>query len=251
MIYDFRKGDTAEYILEKLKASITGTSAFEIDPIKNIPHHEIEIKDRSFIHRKGENEFYMFAYKSKYQTEVYDSLPKYHITDCETRETYSGFRFANHMPVEIYCINQRKSLGAQHLELCKNCIREVNFYSMGNYDTDWFEVILAKANEREYTKYDLRSDGYTRDWGHVSKAYRYRKDFVCEECGIDLSEKRAEFFCEVHHIDRDKTNNQTKNLRCLCIRCHSKVDAVHEKNYSKNPNLTKLNQFKLLFPKSG
>lgn len=247
MIYDFRNGYTAELLLEKLKAKISGSSAFQIDPLMDIPHQEIEIKNNSFIHRKGENEFYMFAYKSKYQTELYESFPKYHIVDCETRETYTGYRFANQMPVNIYCINQRKSLGLQNLDLCKNCIKEVNLYLMGTAEIEWFDVILDKANNRDYKENDLRSDGYTRDWGHISRAYRSKQGFMCEECSIDLSERRAEFFCEVHHIDGNKSNNNSDNLKSLCISCHSNVDKWHRKNYSKDQNLMKLNQFKLLF----
>lgn len=49
----------------------------------------------------------------------------------------------------------------------------------------------------------------------------YRKlfesdDFVCQRCGYD------EFNCgvDVHHIDGDRTNNDKKNLMCLCACCH-------------------------------
>ncbi|HCI71706.1 MAG TPA: hypothetical protein DF712_14585 [Balneola sp.] len=247
MIYDFRNGFTAEFLLKKLKSSIYGASNFEIDLIEDIPHHEIEIIDNSFIRRRGEQEYYMFAYKNKYQTQLHSSLPKYHIADCETREIYTGYRFANHMPVDIYCINQRKNLGPQNLDLCRNCINTVNFNSISTPDTPWFDIILAKADSREYTSDDLRIDGYTKDWGHVSKAYRTKQNYVCEECEIDLSERRAEFFCEVHHIDGNKSNNSLKNLRCLCVNCHSQVDKKHRRNYSKEPNLMKLNQFKTLF----
>ena len=213
MIYDFRNGFTAEFLLKKLKSSIYGASNFEIDLIEDIPHHEIEIIDNSFIRRRGEQEYYMFAYKNKYQTQLHSSLPKYHIADCETREIYTGYRFANHMPVDIYCINQRKNLGPQNLDLCRNCINTVNFNSISTPDTPSFD----------------------------------RYAVVCEECEIDLSERRAEFFCEVHHIDGNKSNNSLKNLRCLCVNCHSQVDKKHRRNYSKEPNLMKLNQFKTLF----
>lgn len=247
MFYDFRNGVTSEFLLDKLRARMRGTSKFEVDPIQDIAYQEIEIINNSFIHKKGEDELYMFAYKKRYQTVKFESLPKYHIVECETRETYSGFRFANHMPVEIYCINQRISLGANNLDLCKNCIKKINLYSMGTSDIEWFDVILSKADSREYGSNNIRFDGYTRDWGHVSKAYRFKHGFICEECGIDMSQRKAEFFCEVHHIDGNKINNKTENLKCLCVKCHSNVDERHRINYSKDQNLMKLNQFKMLF----
>ncbi|MDZ7694882.1 MAG: hypothetical protein U5K69_27815 [Balneolaceae bacterium] len=190
----------------------------------------------------------MFAYKKRFATEHYDTLPRYHITDCETRETYTGFRFANRMPVNIYCTDQRKDLGPKNLELCKNCHRQVNFYSYGDDQTDWFDVILKKGENRDYTEDDLRFDGYTRDWRQVSKAYRYKRGFICETCGIDLSDRRMEWFCEVHHIDNDKTNNTLNNLKCLCVKCHSNVDDKHRSNYSEGKNKDKLKQFDIYFP---
>lgn len=248
MIYDFKKGQTAEYLLNKLKTHFAGDSDFLFQKIESVPHEKIVRNESSFIYRNGENEYYMFAYKKRFSTLRYDAFPKYHITNCETRDTYIGYCFANQMPVSIYCIDRRKDLGKHNLELCKNCQRELSFFSYGDEETQWFDVILKKAAKREYTKEDLRIDGYTRNWNQVSKAYRFKKNFICESCRIDLSERRAEWFCEVHHVDGNKANNSLENLQCLCIRCHSNVDDSHRANYAHGNNKMKLNQFNLQFP---
>ena len=193
--------------MDKLKARFTTESEFQIDPIEGITFDKVKKEAGSFLYQKGEHEYYMFAYKKKFATLHYQTLPKFHITDCETRDTYSGFRFSNKMPVDIYCIDQRRNLGPKNLVLCKNCMREINFYSFGTSETEWYDVILNKARNRNYDENDIRLDGYTRDWNHVSKAYRYKKNFICEQCGIDLSKRRAEFFCEVHHRDKNRKNN--------------------------------------------
>lgn len=41
----------------------------------------------------------------------------------------------------------------------------------------------------------------------------------CERCGRDLTEAGQWEWC-VHHLDRDKTNQQRSNLILLCKRCH-------------------------------
>jgi hypothetical protein len=41
----------------------------------------------------------------------------------------------------------------------------------------------------------------------------------CEDCGF---EGRV----EVHHINKDRTNNSRENIRILCRKCHNKVHDV-------------------------
>ncbi|MAL19438.1 MAG: hypothetical protein CL670_04635 [Balneola sp.] len=245
MIYDFTKGITAGFLLDKLRARYVRDSDFEIDTLHDIRYRKLKRIGNSFIYNSGNNEYYMFAYLHRYATKQHDGLPKYHIIDCTTMEEYTGFRFANKMPVEIYCIDQRESLGKIDLELCKNCIKESNLSVFGSGDFAWYDVILSKSNDRDYSKDELRNDGYTLDWNHVSKAYRAKNHYICEECGIKLKARKAEFFCEVHHIDANKQNNSINNLKCLCVQCHSEVDKVHKRNYSKGRNLEKLKNFKV------
>jgi len=38
----------------------------------------------------------------------------------------------------------------------------------------------------------------------------------CEECNVEFP-----FSCEVHHIDRNRENNNRDNLRVLCPNCHT------------------------------
>ena len=151
------------------------------------------------------------------------------------------------MPVDIYCSDQRKDLGSNNLQLCKNCHEQINFLSYGEGETEWYKVILRKAENRDYAESELRSDGYTMDWNQVSKAYRYIRGFVCENCGLNLSNKHNQFFCEVHHINNIKTDNSIGNLRCLCVKCHSQVDERHRSNYASGYGKSKLNQFEIYF----
>src|SRR6266511_716487 len=49
-------------------------------------------------------------------------------------------------------------------------------------------------------------------------SYRRHLRTVCERCGFEPSH-----LCqlEVHHVDRDRTNNTPANLETLCANCHT------------------------------
>jgi 5-methylcytosine-specific restriction endonuclease McrA len=43
------------------------------------------------------------------------------------------------------------------------------------------------------------------------------KEKICERCGFDKHEAAI----IVHHIDRDRNNNNINNLEVLCANCHA------------------------------
>jgi hypothetical protein len=77
---------------------------------------------------------------------------------------------------------------------------------------DWAEQLDGEADEVENI--------YTQDWDIVSNSLREEMDWCCESCGIQL--KFHHHLLQVHHINRDKTNNARSNLKVLCALCHSK-----------------------------
>jgi hypothetical protein len=61
-------------------------------------------------------------------------------------------------------------------------------------------------------------------YGTASGIRSYRKQFqkeelICHRCGY------AEFNCSVsiHHIDRDRMNNNKENLLPICANCHTSL----------------------------
>ena len=68
--------------------------------------------------------------------------------------------------------------------------------------------------------------GYTKDWQMKSMEFRKKKNYTCEKCGVQVTPLESEFMND-HHKNGIKTDNQDSNLQCLCIKCHSEVDAVH------------------------
>ena len=67
---------------------------------------------------------------------------------------------------------------------------------------------------------------------------------IVAEYFVDNAESKV----QVNHINGIKTDNNGKNLECLCIRCHANVDDVHRKNFSKGDNLFRLNDFNEKYP---
>jgi hypothetical protein len=62
---------------------------------------------------------------------------------------------------------------------------------------------------------------YTRDWSSVSRKYKESRSWRCEECYVNLSDKRHRRLLHVHHRDNDPKNNSSWNLIALCVICHS------------------------------
>ena len=62
---------------------------------------------------------------------------------------------------------------------------------------------------------------YPSNWPQIARYYKEQVGWKCEECGIDL--RAGKEFLEVHHINGLKRDNEEKNLRALCIRCHAEM----------------------------
>lgn len=60
----------------------------------------------------------------------------------------------------------------------------------------------------------------------LKEKIRERDNRQCQECGI--AEKELVHKLDVHHIDYDKKNNESKNLISLCRECHGKTNFTRE-----------------------
>lgn len=238
VIFNFAKGKLSQFIEERINRRIKHTNGGYFVP-KTFNFHKIKIEGNYYYKEDGEDHFYLFAYLSSYNTGKY-GLPKYHICECETRQSYSGYVFTNKMPVKIISRDEEKNFYNVKLDLCKNCRKEINHNLWGRFSNlDWYDVVLKKASETTFTIKDAKRNGYVKLWKQISEAYREKKQFICEECSINL--KNDKFFLEVHHIDKNRLNNKEDNLKSLCVLCHSKE---HPNNYNKGTNMLKINEFR-------
>jgi hypothetical protein len=64
---------------------------------------------------------------------------------------------------------------------------------------------------------------YSPQFYRIAKALKQKRGYRCEQvkCGIDLSNPVNQKFLHAHHIDADKSDNHSSNIKLLCIRCHA------------------------------
>ena len=80
----------------------------------------------------------------------------------------------------------------------------------------------------------MKYRGYPKEFDNeLRERIRQRDKDTCQLCG-ELQTSRN---LDVHHINKDKYNNDFSNLITLCSRCHSKV---HVKKYYKRKLILKL-----------
>ena len=95
----------------------------------------------------------------------------------------------------------------------------------------------------EPTEYDVDIFGYVKNWEEISLAYRTKKLFTCERCGIHVENGFDHYYMHTHHKNGVKTDNREGNLECLCIKCHSEVDDTHRRNFSSGAQKVMIDEY--------
>lgn len=196
-----------------------------------------------------------FVYKKYYHLREFGK-PRFHICRCKTLDDFISrgifndqYRKTNQDRVKVVNLdNNNCNEEISELPLCRNCLAKIRTY--GNVNSTQFVEILKQLYgniEQDLVQTDIF--GYTRDWEFISRAYREAHDYTCEECGLRIDSPFDRQYMHVHHIDADKTNNKEDNLRCLCLRCHSQVDAIHTKNLTTGANRILYEAFNAAYPK--
>ncbi len=245
ILFDFKDGALAKYIEKLIDEKIYFTNGGYFKP-EVFDFNKVKISSNYFYCDKGNDSYIVFAYLRHFYTQKHNSLPKFHVTDCETRNSYVGFSFSNSMPVNIISRDEPgKDFSNVYLNMCGNCKRQMrqSFFSWGN--TNWFDAVLHFADKKVFTDSDRNQTGYVKFWKQISEAKRMKVKFICENCKVDL--KNHPVFLEVHHNDKDPLNNKKSNLVALCVKCHAKH---HPHNYSSGTNLLKLQRFEELVANS-
>ncbi len=192
------------------------------------------------IKRRGV--MYKAAYYFEYQGCI--SKPKFHVCQCSTIQNWgkNAYRFSNGEPVRIYSRNTHREESVSEMELCNNCKQMMiaEEKQKVSSSTDFVEL-LKKSGEIKENELDIF--GYTKEWADISLAYRTKKKFTCERCGITLQSDFDRQYMQTHHKNGDKTDNREANLECLCIKCHSEINETHQRNFSRGGNKVQLANF--------
>jgi 5-methylcytosine-specific restriction endonuclease McrA len=181
------------------------------------------------------------------------NLPKFHFYQCRTlNDMQSRGRF------DRYVVTQRKTgyflmdkkVSYDHYEkdveeklnVCKNCLNWYNKNYRKHYEVEAFDLIeffehFTKSpitRTPTYTDKNAPVSGYTADWNEVSKQRKEQCGYICQQCGVNLSNYKN--LIHTHHANGVKSDNTSSNLKVLCIECHSeqpshghiKSNASHE-----------------------
>jgi hypothetical protein len=179
-----------------------------------------------------------------------DDLPRFHLFECSTiYEQRSNNNFdhryfwSNSPLVSVFDFDTNEEFPQRKLKLCWNCKRILE-ERIGEYieDTKDFHKLLEfndKQQENNEEEQQTDFEGYTFDWRKISRIYRETVKYTCENCGFGdeyLQNNYDKRYIEVHHIDGNKTNNKSSNLKALCSLCHIYQDDFHE-NKLDNPRI--------------
>ncbi|BFU59314.1 MULTISPECIES: HNH endonuclease signature motif containing protein [Rodentibacter] len=182
-----------------------------------------------------------------------------HFSNCETLEKmrqigrYERYRATNNLEglVEITALNQQGQIvsGEVVLKACKNCLSQLNYKNYAQTSRQEKNEIWANFSFKEFfeiykpyfhTNPDLDlTPGYSDDWKYISQREKEKRDFCCDECGVNLRQYRH--LLHTHHKNGVTKDNRISNLAVLCVECHCKQP--------KHEHMSVLNEDKQLLAK--
>ena len=177
-----------------------------------------------------------------------EQLPKFHVADCDTlQEMRRSNRYDRYVVTYrtdgkfiVNFLHDQVEEAERRLYVCKNCLDRLNYngyrrrgYSGRNAIRDYFDLraFFEKYDSqitREPTHTDITApvNTYPPNWEQISYRYKEKRNWKCEECGVNLRDERK--FLHVHHINGQKNDSNEKNFLALCISCHANKPQHHQ-----------------------
>ena len=196
-----------------------------------------------------------FMYKRIYDLAQYPQGPKMHICRCQVIEDFinkgnlqKSYRFAETSEVLVYdwATRGEVSMKISKCGYCQNMLSSDSDLRRISTSAD-FAALIEESNRAQAENLAKDSDvdvfGYTRNWHEISEKFRSERNYKCEKCGIQITNSFDRQYIHVHHKNGIKTYNSERNLQCLCIDCHSKIDDLHKENFSYGAKKVMLQEF--------
>ncbi len=186
-----------------------------------------------------------------------ESGRRFHVADCSTlkqmrdRNRFDRYVVTNNLSGEFKVngldyISNTHIEGDAELKVCKNCLKALNYdgyaidssnrnsvFNSFKIDT-FFETYSTVFKYLPKRIQGIYGSGYSKDWEDVSKKYRTKMNYVCEECKTDFSNNKN--LLHTHHISGVKHNNNDSNLKAVCADCHKK-EPMHEHIFIKHDDM--------------
>lgn len=137
------------------------------------------------------------------------------------------------------------------LHVCKNCLRRLNYKNYKRVNKKQQKEIWLPFDIEEFFKefhprftqlpsrtenMDGRSD-YPENWNEITNRIRSLHNWVCAQCGVDLSLPEDRKYLQTHHINGVRSDNSTSNLKPLCLLCHKSQPQHQHLRISPSGNL--------------
>ena len=162
---------------------------------------------------------------------------KFHVSWCVTLEEMKRIgRFERYVATND-CVGDftitgsdqagRPVSGKSRLNVCKNCLRELNYDgyrhdrkgAFARFDLQRFFETYSSYFPHKPMRVAGEQDGsYSADWEVVRGSVKETENYTCEECGVRLDQHKS--LLHVHHVNGVKTDNSRSNLKALCASCH-------------------------------
>lgn len=84
-------------------------------------------------------------------------------------------------------------------------------------------------------KSDTQPTGYPKNWTEISNAYRKSRNYICEFCGVNCSDKpEHRKSTDTHHKNGVKEDCCYENLECLCKYHHAELHPHYKRVIKKD-----------------
>lgn len=183
------------------------------------------------------------------QNVIYDGY-KFHVADCHTiQEMKKNKRFESRYVAStrtdgkfvVTLVDKHTEIVEEEkivdMSVCKNCLKHINYKNYGKNPNarekiyrefslkEFFELYgETTVSKPKRTDISAPTNEYSPNWEKISRLYREKAGWKCEDCGTLLEDQETRKFLHVHHLNGDKTNNRDDNLRALCVDCHDQQE---------------------------
>ncbi len=171
-----------------------------------------------------------FHYKNEREQAIADNRASKYVV---SQRTDGWFK----MRVQIGYGRPKESL--VKLNVCKLCLQKIRYKGYRNhgrykenkiyenFKLDDFFSLYNKSpinNKPLYNDETAPPNDYSRNQTRINNEVKQEANWVCknEKCGRDCSEQSRRRYLEVHHVNRNKSDNRRSNLKALCHWCHQK-----------------------------
>lgn len=186
------------------------------------------------------------------------NLPKFHVANCSTLQTMIKNGRKRRYVVsqsesnifQLNFVNGNSVRKEDHsLSVCKNCLeilcwndysktwitnekdKCVSFFKISDFFSKYPKSLIDKKG---YSNNKALLNKYSDNWDSISHTYRKSKNWICEQCGVNLINNKN--LLHTHHINSQKNENSHSNLRALCVCCHAN-QPMHDHMFN-NPNIS-------------